>query len=272
MRRSVPLLLVALLLLSGCAPGRRAPAALENRADWRELSVDRPLPARAWLRGRADVLWIYVEGDGNAYSMRTRPSLDPTPHAPAALILALKDDSPAVAYAGRPCQYGPDEPCVAADWTTGRFSERVLAAENGLVDRLKTAAGARKVVLVGFSGGGAVAALLAARRSDVAGLVTVCGVLDHELWTRLHGVTPLSGSLNPADAAPRLGGVPQVHFSGGEDRIAPPELAASFARRLPPGAPCTLITVPGLAHDPHGCPPIRGFSERLNDERLPAFP
>jgi hypothetical protein len=45
-----------------------------------------------------------------------------------------------------------------------------------------------------------VASLVAARRHDVVRLVTVAGNLDHLAWTTLHGVSPLTGSLNPADA------------------------------------------------------------------------
>lgn len=203
MRRLALLLLC--LALPACAPDRSVPQDLKGRTDWVPLSVDAPLPARAWVRSRDEILVAYIEGDGHAYVSRNQAALDPTPREPGALLLALADSSPAVAYLARPCQYGVSGACGRADWTTARFSEPALAAENALLDRAKAAARAERLVLCGWSGGGAMAALLAARRSDVALLVTVCGVLDTALWTRLHQAPDLDQSLNPADVAPRLG-------------------------------------------------------------------
>ena len=65
----------------------------------------------------------------------------------------------------------------------------------GFVDALKRDAGAAKVILVGYSGGGAIAVLLAARRLDVAGVITVSADLDLAYWTQRDGLAPLSGSL-----------------------------------------------------------------------------
>lgn len=247
MRR--PALLLLCLALLCCAPDRSVPHDLKGRTDWLPLSVESPLPAKAWVRGRDALLVAYIEGDGQAYVARDQPALDPTPREPGGLLLACADTSPAVAYLGRPCQYGVSGACDQAAWTTARFSETALAAENALLDQAKAAARAERLILCGWSGGGAVAALLAARRQDVALLVTVCGVLDIALWTRLHGVPALEGSLNPADAAPRLG-LRQVHFSGAEDAVVPPKIAAAFAETLPPGTPCELRVAPGLGHDP----------------------
>lgn len=86
------------------------------------------------------------------------------------------------------------------------------------MDALKQRFGATRLTLVGYSGGAAVAALLATRRNDVARLVTVDGNLDHRAWTAHHRVTPLTGSLNPAEKNPRslksLNGI----FSANETR------------------------------------------------------
>ena len=59
---------------------------------------------------------------------------------------------------------------------------------------------------------GTIAALLAARRGDVARLVTVASNLDVGYWTAREKLTPLQGSLDPADFAAALAGVPQVHL------------------------------------------------------------
>ena len=73
-------------------------------------------------------------------------------------------------------------------------------------------------MLVGYSGGGTLAALLATRRQDVSRLVTVAGLLDHAAWTQALRISPLTGSLNPADEWAQLRQIPQVHYVGGKDR------------------------------------------------------
>ena len=239
--------LFLLLALTGCVRGNVV-ASMASDTAWSRLDSAAPLPAVGWVRGQADVLHIYIEGDGVAYSTPTSPSLDPTPITPTALLLARRDAAAAVAYLGRPCQYVSGDACTNECWTTGRFSEAVLRTENKLVDAAKSSTGAQRVVLIGFSGGGAVAALLAERRADVAALVTVCGNLDHAVWTAMHGVTPLYGSLNPADHAARLASLPQVHFLGGADANVTRQVTEAFVSRLGPGAPVKVRVVPGLGH------------------------
>ena len=116
----------------------------------------------------------------------------------------------------------------------------MVRAENDLVNAAKEAAGASQVVLIGFSGGGAVAAQLAEQRDDVAALITVCGNLDHATWTAMHRVTPLYGSLNPVDQASKLSSLPQVHFAGGADDNVTRTVTDAFASRLGPNAPVTV--------------------------------
>jgi pimeloyl-ACP methyl ester carboxylesterase len=102
--------------------------------------------------------------------------------------------------------------------------------------------------LVGYSGGGALAALLAERRGDVAGLVTVAADLDLDRWVRSLGLTPLRDSLDPATDAARLATTPQVHFIGGKDEVVDSDVLAAFLARQPPSAPAKSITAPGENH------------------------
>ncbi len=89
------------------------------------------------------------------------------------------------------------------------------------------------IVLIGYSGGGTLAALLASRLRSVRALVTVAGNLDIEAWTHLHGYSELRGSLNPA-LLPKLDPrVRQFHFQGGRDSVVPPHLTSRFAARQP---------------------------------------
>jgi len=55
-------------------------------------------------------------------------------------------------------------------------------------------------------------------------------------------------SLNPIDAAPRVATIPQVHYSGADDTVVPPEVAQRFVRAA--GDECAQArTVPNIAHD-----------------------
>ena len=126
-----------------------------------------------------------------------------------------------------------------------------MASLSQAIDQLSTRARAQKVQLIGYSGGGALATLLAARRKDVEGLITVAGVLDVEAWTRGEGLTPLWRSLNPAGAVDGLRSIRQIHFVGQLDRDVPPRIAVSFARRFGPGASPSVVELPGYDH--HCC-------------------
>lgn len=248
------LLLLLALLATGCAPARQQAAQLAQSGGFQALRLDtQPFVLQGWLRpGQGAALCVYIEGDGLAWLRHNRPSSDPTPTDPVALRLALADPHPGpVLYLGRPCQYteGPDRRgCSMADWTSGRFSARALAALDQAIDQAKARSGAAAVALHGYSGGGTLAALLAARRSDVVFLATVAGNLDHRLWTSLHGDAPLHGSLNPADEAQATRRLPQLHVLGGKDTVIPSAILDAWCAKLP-GAPLERVTLPGLGHE-----------------------
>jgi len=117
-------------------------------------------------------LVVYLEGDGFAYVRPARPSRDPTPADPVALRLALahpRTVAPVnVAWLGRPCQYVTSPRCTSAYWTDRLYSPEILDGIDAAIDQLKNHAHAGELVLVGYSGGGAIAVLLAARRHDAA--------------------------------------------------------------------------------------------------------
>jgi len=204
----------------------------------------------------SNILVVYIEGDGLAWTSKTRPSADPTPLTPTALLLAQKHPGSNVAYLARPCQYVEGinrHHCSQAVWTGGRFSESVVSASNQAITYLKNRYQADSLTLIGYSGGGAVAALVAARRNDVMGLVTIAGNIDHDSWTSHHQITPLSESLNPADFLSQLRGIPQVHFVGEKDQVVPAELTRGYVSKFDSSTSLASIIVNEVKDTDHHC-------------------
>lgn len=189
--------------------------------------VYRMLPA-AQVRN----LRVYVGGDGRAFLSRTRVSREPTPGRPLALQLMLADPSPAI-YLGRPCYHGTvgDPACSPRTWTTARFSEEVIASMSAALSRLLASHPQARVSLIGYSGGGVVALLMAARLPRVTTVVTLAAPLDVAEWARRQGYSPLAGSLNPADLSVWPASLRQIHVHGAADENVAPDTIRRFVRR-----------------------------------------
>lgn len=247
---------ILVILISDPAAARTSATYLVREAGWEWAVKSAGTFDLAMARRpgpRSAVLVVYLEGDGFAYATSRRRSMDPTPTDPLALRLALQQPgSVAVAWLARPCQYGPrSRNCHSDYWTIARFAPEVVESASIALDGLKDdVGGASRLILVGYSGGGALAAILAQRRSDVAAIVTVAANLDVGAWTTEHGLTPLSRSMDPAVDAALLSRIPQIHFVGADDRIVGPGIARGFAARMAAGAAVTIVIVPG---QDHGC-------------------
>lgn len=250
-----------LLLLSACAA---IPDMAERRSYAQKLAdgkgwVGSTIQAEEFLLQvyapvqfePAHTLTIYIEGDGLAGINTTTPSFNPTPVNPLALKLALRDDTPAV-YLARPCQYvsfDQSTKCNQKYWTGSRFAPEVVSAMNRAIDQLKLKFTSEKIIMVGYSGGGALAALVAAKRDDVEYLITIAGNLDHVAWTRRHQLTQLTHSLNAADYSDKLQNIRQIHYVGGKDRVVGEFVARSYAAKFANGLPDSVIVLPDFDHD-----------------------
>jgi dienelactone hydrolase len=252
-RRTAP---AALLILACCSSSREARL---NEAE----AIARPaeLQPHLWRAGRyavfgfersgpkRRVLVVYIEGDGHAWINPWQPSTDPTPSDPIALRLAAADPARPLIYLARPCQYVAAPSCRSPLWTSERLSPAVVETYQQVIDEARSSADSDSIGLVGYSGGGALATLIAERRRDVAWLITVAANLDLAEWVRLRDVEPLSGSLDPAANADAIERLPQIHFAGGIDPVVPPTVAKSFFARFSPSPAARLIVLPEFDHE-----------------------
>ena len=189
---------------------------------------------------------IYIEGDGQGWLTRTQPSSNPTPRNPLALRLAAIDKGENVVYIARPCQYielKHEKLCHVPYWTHKRFAIEVIRAVDEAIDTMVSKVKAKNIHLVGYSGGGAVVAMVAAKRRDVASIRTVAGYMDHVALNRKANVSPLIGSLDPLKAAPRLKTIAQVHYIGRKDKRVPWWVLENFRKAMGGGNCITLRRV-----------------------------
>lgn len=177
----------------------------------------------------AEPLHIYIEGDGTPW-LGGLPALDPTPRDPLAMRLMARDANAAILL-GRPCYHAaqPQGSCEPSWWTDRRYSAVVVDSMADALSLLLPAG--RPVTLIGYSGGGVLAVLLAERLAAVDSVVTVAANLDIDAWTDLHRYERLAGSLNPALRSSLPARIRQVHLAGALDANVPPFVVQGFATR-----------------------------------------
>lgn len=259
----------ALLLLATLAGGCQAPLArLQALADahGRQVQI---LPGASFplaVIGPAqtvghDVLRVYLEGDGHAWSTPIQPSRDPSPRDLLVAGLALADPM-ANLYLARPCQFVRAEPCTPLVWTHRRYAPEVLESLDRALTDLKRIYGNRQFELIGYSGGGTLALLLASRRTDVVQVQTLAGNLSPRQWVKLKHLTPLEGSLEPLDYRQRLAGVPQRHLFGADDATLPPALFEHYRNEVGPTVCAEYVLLAGVSHAAGWAETWRAWRER----------
>ena len=237
------------LVLAACASPARHAQSLAHRAGLTPLVLQGgafELRAFAAIRPPRDLLTVFIDGDGSPWvDGGRRISADPTPRVPLALGLAVETPG-SILYLGRPCYFALQQPpvCSPALWTSRRYSSVVVSSLVEAASRYTTAHRFKRVLLVGYSGGGTLAALMVWKMPNVAGLVTIAGNLDPDAWARSHGYLPLTGSLDPASGHPTPG-LAQWHLIGGKDTNVPFSVAKRYFAQTPSAR---IWRYPGFDH------------------------
>ncbi|HBO6301741.1 MULTISPECIES: alpha/beta hydrolase [Pseudomonas] len=239
----------AFMALTGCASTVDLASTSRGSHLRPEVLQTAPYPIQALLPTGKDykTLRVYIEGDGHAWATRTQPSTDPTPRKSIMAVFAAEDSEPAV-YLARPCQFVMADGCKPALWTSDRFGRAAVDAMNSALNSLKARYQTQTFELVGYSGGAAIALILAGERNDVRQVRTIAGNLDPNTWARLKHLTPLSGSLSPLAYSARLAIIPQQHLIGDDDQVIPAGVLQAYLKKLKPLCTSTVV-VPGATHD-----------------------
>jgi len=236
---ALSILFISLLHLSGCKPVSTVKEridyaqALSKQSELTPLIIETP-PFKLQSFFRIDdpqkPLRVYIEGDGLAWISRNRLSENPTPTKPVGLELATLDKYENVLYLARPCQYIWNSQCSPEYWSNKRFSQEVITSTSTAINIVKQHFKLKSVELVGFSGGGAVAVLVAEQRTDIINITTIAGNLDHDTVNKLHNVNLMTESLNAINVAEQTAHIPQLHLVGQNDTVVPIKIAKAFLR------------------------------------------
>jgi len=180
----------------------------------------------------SETLRVYLEGDGRPWFRGREPAINPTSQTLIALGMMLADTMPSI-YLNRPCYGYWEQPanCTPNLWTSARYSATNIDALDQAMDQLKQVLGVKSLILIGYSGGGTIATLLAKERNDVSALVTVAANLDHVAWTNFFNQLPLFQSNNAVDVFPLSAPHERWHLVGSKDKIVPPSVAVNAAKK-----------------------------------------
>jgi len=194
-------------------------------------------------------LFIFVDGDGRPWVRGGRATAtDPTSRHPLLLDLAAQTQTGSVLYLGRPCYLGLARTieCQPSDWTSARYSTQIVESLAAAANRFVSEHDIQEVILIGHSGGGTLAVLMAPQVEHLRAVVTIAGNLDVSGWSAFHAYLPLAGSLDPAAGLQLPKGVTEIHLVGGVDRNVPPQLMQRYLA----GHPGALVwTYPTFNHE-----------------------
>ncbi len=200
---------------------------------------------RPALNSKQKFVHVYLDGDGMPWQQHRWITEDPTARNPVILSLMAQDLSPAVLL-GRPCYYGlnSDQLCHNRFWTSHRYSSEIVSSMVKALTNWLEKQDFNKVILIGYSGGGALAMLMAPKINRLDMVVTIASNLDIDAWTQFHDYSTLSGSLNPSEFAVS-DKIKLIHLVGGQDLVVPASIIRKIARN---NNHSTFIEFPRFEH------------------------
>ena len=274
-RSTIPLLTALLLILCSCAGSlgkleptdRLAQANAQARSGgfshvfW--PSKPHPLWSYTRLKGKgSDPVYVYIEGDGVLQIKKYGQTFltdDPSPSPQLPLMLASwhanVEPEDNIVYMARPCQFtvttGLDR-CQKMDWLKGRYSPKSLESFNSALDALRLRLPPHATFhLIGYSGGGTLAMMLANERTDIARVTTLAANLDHEAFFKIHEETYPPPPFSVISHPEKISMIPQLHIIGTQDQIVPESITQAYLSKLKAyasNAPVHLKRIDGLDH------------------------
>lgn len=249
------LILALLLYLYGCVSHVPNRSELQQNSAYFSHWHTSQYVHGVWHKGLTDTLGqtdkselhIYIHGDGRPWLAAGKIARDPSPDFSLAWELFKQDNTPAI-FISRPCYFGSQEHdslCEPSLWTNARYSADIVKSlANAIVDNTESKK-ADRISLIGHSGGGTLATLVAAElnqnyaHNDIK-LITIAANLDIDAWTNYHQYSSLTKSLNPAEIPiDLLTSINQTHYCGRRDRNIPIHVSSGFFERL--NTDCTEI-------------------------------
>ncbi|MDD4616692.1 MAG: alpha/beta hydrolase [Alphaproteobacteria bacterium] len=244
---------VSLAVLSGCASDSTVDPSLDAKgAPLRQQEITAGNFRLAIFSRIVDTnqpVTVYVDGGMRDFAPSGPSGADATPDGIMTLRLAEADPSDNVVYIAHPCQFNAQDAfCAEKPLPNARYAELYYTAMNRALNFALAKVQHTHLNLVGYSGGGAIAAIMAARRQDVESLRTIAGNLDPNGNGRLHGSAPKDDFIDPIKIAPKLALLPQEHYVSADDTFVPAELTDNFVKAIGLSYCVKVTSVPDATH------------------------
>ncbi|CAA0088225.1 Uncharacterised protein [Zhongshania aliphaticivorans] len=225
------------VLLSACSSPSQRIYKMASGYGMEQLTIrGNPFQHVAYLKMaqvESQRLHVYIEGDGRPWLYGREIAEDPTSLKPLALTLANLD-AENVLYLGRPCYMGfaNSGVCEKKYWTSARYAAEVVASMSTALKAVLDELDVKSVHLIGYSGGGSLAMLMATEPflsavPSIEKVVTIAANLNVDAWTQHHNYLPLNESLDPSlQTYPNT--VSFLHYAGSADKNIPASQLLDF--------------------------------------------